>query len=86
MAKCGGVDEERRHKVHGVRAGQLTRELGRPSLRNRALAERARLAGERRREYAAVVLELIGVVCVARDVGTERGSVSGCRAGERTGA
>ena len=78
-----GVDEERGHKVHGVRASELAGELGSPALGNRPLSERASFAREGRGEDAAIVLELVRVIGICRDVGAKSGRVRGRTARER---
>ena len=84
LAKCGGVDEERRHKVYRVHSGELAGELCRPSLRDRSLPEGAALSGEGGGKDAIVVFELVGVFRVRRDVRAKSSSITSCCAREYT--
>ena len=67
------VDEEGRDEEDGVLASQfgMTRELGRPALWDRSLAEIAGLTSKSRCKDAAAISELIGVVGVRGDVVAE---------------
>ena len=84
LVERSGGDKERRHEVYRVRAGELTGELRRPSLRSRSLTEEAVLSGESGGEDATIILELVGVVRVRCNVRAKSSSVTSCRARERT--
>lgn len=73
LTERSGIDKEGRHEVDGVRPRQVWMlcELGGPAFRDRSLAERAALSGERRGEDASVDDELVGVLRVRRDVVSE---------------
>ena len=86
MAEGSGVNEEGRHKIHGVATAQVgvLCELRPPAIYNRALAERARLAGEARGEDLVPVLELVGMSGVVSNVASQRHGVVSCGTGEDT--
>ena len=69
------VDEERGNEVDFVISGELINELGLPAVDGGTGAESAGVSGEGGGEDITVVPQLVGMVCVACDVVTERTGV-----------
>jgi hypothetical protein len=80
--KCRRVYEKARGEVDRVRAREQVLELVRPARSRRALAERARLAGERGHVNLAIQFELVWVRCIGSNIVPQRRRVVGGRAGE----
>ena len=86
MTECCRVDEERWDEVGaaGIDNVRVFRELSLPSVGDVVLTELASLAREGGGKTTAVVLELVGVVCICCDVVAEGASSVGGIARENT--
>ncbi len=79
------ITEEGGNKVHRVRAGERTKKLTRPALRDGSLAKGATFSAERARKHHVVVLELAWVGGKLCDILSHACCVARRRARENAG-